>query len=73
MSDLWSELAGFAPTGRAAWRNEVEKALKGRAYDDALIRHTPEGLILEPLYTDRPAGELHVGHHRAARLQSRQM
>lgn len=53
LEDLTAE---FPPTDRDAWRHSVERALKGRSFADALVKQTPEGLTLEPLYTraDRP-------------------
>lgn len=53
LEDLTAE---FPPTDRDAWRHSVERALKGRAFADALVKRTAEGLTLEPLYTrgDRP-------------------
>jgi methylmalonyl-CoA mutase len=38
----------------ARWKELVEATLKGRAAE-TLRRQTPEGLTLDPIYTDRPA------------------
>ncbi|MCC7126857.1 MAG: hypothetical protein IT178_18550 [Acidobacteria bacterium] len=59
MSQLFQDLAANFPTAdRAAWRELVQAALKGRAFDAALVRRTGEGLTLQPLYDrdDRPPG-----------------
>lgn len=58
MSELLRELAAFPPADAEAWQRDVARALKGRAFAEALVRTTHEGLPLEPLYTrDRlPAG-----------------
>src|SRR5258706_2085992 len=36
----------------ADWRAQVEKELAGVAFDKALVQVTPEGLALQPLYTE---------------------
>lgn len=61
MSSLLADLARFSATGRDDWRRDVEKALKGRSFDAALVKRTPEGLTVAPLYTreDLPAGADH--------------
>lgn len=59
MSRLLQDLAAaFPPADRATWRQLVDTALKGRRFEDALVRRTTEGLELQPLYdkADRPAG-----------------
>src|SRR5262245_17606531 len=55
MSELLRELAKFPRTDRATWRKNVDATLKGRTFEEALVRQTAEGLSLEPLYDDRPA------------------
>ena len=42
----------------AAWREQVERDLKGVPFEKRLITRTPEGIALNPLYTraDLPAG-----------------
>ncbi len=57
MSDLWQDIAAFPPADRDRWKADVERSLKGRAFDAALVSRTPEGLAIDPLYTrsDRPA------------------
>lgn len=38
------------------WRRRVEQGLAGRPFDEALTQHSLEGIELEPLFTERPAG-----------------
>lgn len=40
----------------ADWRALVERELAGRSFDKALVRKTDEGLAVQPLYAERPAG-----------------
>lgn len=42
------------PDALAAWRALVEKDLKGASFEKALVHETPEGISLQPLYTDAP-------------------
>lgn len=42
------------PDALAAWRALVEKDLKGASFEKALVTETPEGISLQPLYTDVP-------------------
>jgi methylmalonyl-CoA mutase len=42
---------GFAPASYDAWRQLVEKALKGADFDRRLVAQTADGLRIEPLYT----------------------
>lgn len=42
------------PDTLAAWRALVEKDLKGASFEKALVHDTPEGISLQPLYTDVP-------------------
>lgn len=41
-------------TDLTAWRELIEKDLAGASFDK-LVQHTPEGIVIEPLYTVRPA------------------
>lgn len=41
----------------ADWRAQVEADLGSVAFDKALVHTTAEGIALQPLYTERPAGE----------------
>ncbi|MFZ4607504.1 MAG: methylmalonyl-CoA mutase subunit beta [Caulobacter sp.] len=41
----------FAPPAREAWLRVVEKTLKGESFEDALVKHTADGLSIQPLYT----------------------
>ncbi len=41
----------FGAPDRAKWMALVEKALKGQAFDEALITPTPDGIAIRPLYT----------------------
>src|SRR5262249_51600420 len=36
------------------WRAQVEKELAGVPFEKALVHRTPEGIPIEPLYTERP-------------------
>lgn len=42
---------GFEPATYEAWRQLVEKALKGADFDKRLVSRTADGLRIEPLYT----------------------
>lgn len=43
--------ADFPAADRDAWLALVDRALKGRPFEKALTRPTPEGMVLQPLYT----------------------
>lgn len=60
---------GFEPAGYDAWRDLVEKALKGADFDRALTTETYDGLRLQPLYTknDAPDALSRPGSGRAGR------
>ncbi|MDP1630460.1 MAG: methylmalonyl-CoA mutase family protein [Caulobacter sp.] len=45
----------FSPPSREDWLALVEKTLKGKSFQDALVSHTAGGLTIAPLYTDGPA------------------
>lgn len=45
----------FAPPSREDWLRLVEKTLKGETFEDALVRHTADGLDIQPLYTAEAA------------------
>ena len=65
-NDLWNDRAAHG------WRGIVEKALKGRAFDDALVSRSADGLLIEPLYPaapEEPAPPL--SRHRPWRLAQR--
>ncbi|MEL6179814.1 MAG: methylmalonyl-CoA mutase family protein, partial [Myxococcota bacterium] len=47
--------AYFAPSDPDTWRQHVEATLKGRPFEK-LIRPTPDGFGIEPLYTAPPEG-----------------
>lgn len=51
----------FAAVTPAQWRAQVEQELKGASYEKTLVTKTPEGLSIEPLYTEAP-----TTHHLAA-------
>jgi methylmalonyl-CoA mutase len=55
MTDLMDLSAGFDPGAEADWRVLVDKSLAGKPFD-TLIRRTPEGLAVRPVYreTDAP-------------------
>ena len=42
---------GFEPAAYDAWRQLVEKALKGGDFDKRLVSHTGDGIAIQPLYT----------------------
>ncbi len=48
----------FAPPAREDWLRLVEKTLKGETFEDALVRKTPDGLAIEPLYTAESAPDV---------------
>ncbi len=39
------------------WRAQVDKELAGAPFEKVLVHRTPEGLPVQPLYTERPAAE----------------
>ncbi len=39
------------------WRAQVEKELAGASFEKALVHTTPEGIAVQPLYTDAPPTE----------------
>jgi methylmalonyl-CoA mutase len=39
------------------WRAQVDKELAGAPFEKVLVHRTPEGLPVQPLYTERPAVE----------------
>ena len=43
-------MAEFTKTSIEDWRQLAEKELKGRSPDE-LVRETPEGIAVKPLYT----------------------
>lgn len=44
----------FPGISAAEWRAQVEKDLAGTPFEKALVTKTPEGLAIQPLYTERP-------------------
>ncbi|MEM7355904.1 MAG: methylmalonyl-CoA mutase family protein, partial [Acidobacteriota bacterium] len=46
-----SAQAVFPPVDSEAWRQRVDKELKGARFDDTLVHRTREGLTIQPLYT----------------------
>jgi methylmalonyl-CoA mutase len=45
---LFSE---FTPTNFDDWKQQVLKDLKGKSFEDTLLWHTAEGMVLQPYYT----------------------
>ncbi|WP_245863714.1 methylmalonyl-CoA mutase family protein [Caulobacter mirabilis] len=45
----------FAPPAREAWLKLVEKTLKDQSFEEALVRQTPDGIAIQPLYTSDSA------------------
>lgn len=45
----------FPPVDRRAWREVVERDLKGAPFEKRLVSHTDDGLRVEPLYTQAEA------------------
>jgi methylmalonyl-CoA mutase len=39
------------------WRAQVDKELAGAPFEKVLVDRTPEGLLVQPLYTEGPTGE----------------
>ena len=58
--ELFQEVA-FERVDEAAWRRLVEKALKGKSFDEALVSHTDDGIAYGPI----------AGRVRDARLHGR--
>ncbi|RMG10780.1 MAG: methylmalonyl-CoA mutase, partial [Planctomycetota bacterium] len=52
MTEPASPTASVPPVDRAAWRALVERDLKGRPYEEALVTRLLEGIELAPLYTE---------------------
>lgn len=50
--------AAFPARDRAAWRESVEKVLKGADFERRLVRTTADGIATLPLYTEAEAGQL---------------
>lgn len=44
----------FPEVTLADWRAQVEKELSGASFDKVLVHRTPEGVPIEPLYTEAP-------------------
>jgi methylmalonyl-CoA mutase len=44
------------PVTIADWRAQVDKELAGAAFDKALVHTTAEGIAVQPLYVEAPAG-----------------
>ena len=59
---------GFAEADYDAWRDLVDKALKGADFDRSLTTETDDGFRLQPLYRseDRPDAMLSPGSGRGA-------
>lgn len=47
----------FPEVSVAQWRAQVEKELAGAAFEKALVHTTPEGIAVQPLYTDVPPSD----------------
>lgn len=47
--------AEFAPATEAAWRDLVDKALKGADFEKRLVKRSADGLTIQPLYTSEGA------------------
>ncbi len=45
----------FAPPAREAWLKLVENTLKDQTFEEALVRQTPDGIAIQPLYTSESA------------------
>ena len=60
---------GFAEADYDAWRELVDKALKGADFDRSLTTETDDGFRLQPLYRseDRPAAPLSPSSGRGAK------
>jgi len=61
MSEL-TLAADFPGMSRDDWMKRVEAVLKGASFEEKLVRHTPDGIRLEPIYGQQ-------GGPRAARPQ----
>lgn len=49
-------MEAFPPHSYGEWRAAAEALLKGRDFDRALRTRTHEGIVLEPIYMEGPAG-----------------
>jgi methylmalonyl-CoA mutase len=56
--ELFQEVA-FAPVDETAWRRLVEKALKGKSFDEAFVSHSDDGIPYGPIAGRVPDGHLH--------------
>ena len=51
------EIMNFPQATARDWRAQVDKELAGAPFEKVLVHRTAEGLSIQPLYTERPAGE----------------
>lgn len=51
-------LSEFPDVSYESWRAQVEKDLKGADFEKRLLTRTPEGITVQPLYTDQSTREL---------------
>ncbi|HEY2512478.1 MAG TPA: methylmalonyl-CoA mutase family protein [Polyangiaceae bacterium] len=51
---------GFPQVTTREWRAQVEKELAGAPFEKALVHRTAEGIAVQPLYTEGPAGAQRV-------------
>ncbi len=56
MRNAQESLPRFPEVSQAQWRDELETTLGPGGFERALVSHTPEGLELQPLYSDQAEG-----------------
>lgn len=71
-----SLFSDFPPTPKARWREQAEKELRGKAFDETLRWHTNEGLALDPYFTaedlaDVPVAAIQAAQKAQARWENR--
>ena len=54
-------LSEFPDVSYDSWRAQVDKDLKGADFEKRLLTRTPEGLVVQPLYTAQDAASIDAG------------
>lgn len=54
----------FEPCSAAAWKQKIQADLKGADYNETLLWHTDEGIVVKPFYTkeDRTKNKRNLSH-----------
>ena len=61
-----SLFSDFPPTPKARWREQAEKELRGKDFDETLCWHTAEGFSLDPYLTAKDLADVPVAAIQAA-------